>query len=392
VRDKVLEGYTPVVFWDEFDSGEYKWLQYLLAPMQDGTFQDGQLTHPVGKSIFVFAGGTSCDFDHFGPPEKPKWKEDEEQLKARHDFVMKKGPDFKSRLAGYFDVIGPNPRQKYNDATAMEGLNPWEDDPEDLAFPVRRSILLRSLLGLVKNKDEDRENEHLEIDHGLLMALLKVKHYKNGARSMEKLVTQMKDRGELPLRRSHLPPDNLLELYVENVREFHSLIHSSYEFLAQAEVIAKAIHDYWYAHITQERRDRGGPYCMPYDQLDDKCKATNIAAAMRISEILGLIGYELKKGTATANEETLVKQKLLEKIDLLAEAEHLGWDEQSHLDDWVYGPKFDEEKKIHNLLVSYDELPEVEKKKDRAAVMNYPDNVRLAGFKIVQCKTEDAGT
>ena len=65
VRDQALAGYTPVVFWDEFDSAECKWLQFLLAPMQDGTFQDGQLSHSIGKSVFVFAGGTEsrlCSF------------------------------------------------------------------------------------------------------------------------------------------------------------------------------------------------------------------------------------------------------------------------------------------------------------------------------------------
>lgn len=36
VRDEVLNGKLPFVFWDEFDSKEYLWLQYLLAPMQDG--------------------------------------------------------------------------------------------------------------------------------------------------------------------------------------------------------------------------------------------------------------------------------------------------------------------------------------------------------------------
>jgi len=39
VRDLALSGRTPVVFWDEFDSRELLWLQYLLAPMQDGRFQ-----------------------------------------------------------------------------------------------------------------------------------------------------------------------------------------------------------------------------------------------------------------------------------------------------------------------------------------------------------------
>ena len=59
VRDLALAGLTPVVLWDEFDSRDLHWLQYLLAPMQDGRFQDGQLNHAIGKSVFIFAGGTS---------------------------------------------------------------------------------------------------------------------------------------------------------------------------------------------------------------------------------------------------------------------------------------------------------------------------------------------
>src|SRR5207302_11497491 len=57
VRDYALAGKTPVVFWDEFDSEELKWLRYFLAPMQDGAFQEAQLRHSVGKCVFVFAGG-----------------------------------------------------------------------------------------------------------------------------------------------------------------------------------------------------------------------------------------------------------------------------------------------------------------------------------------------
>ena len=112
VRDAVLAGKTPVVFWDEFDSRTYSWLQYLLAPMQDGTFQAGQLSHAIGKCVFVFAGGTSRDFAHFGPADKTPQQETETQRKARHDFVMAKGPDFRSRLAGFLDVLGPNPDRK----------------------------------------------------------------------------------------------------------------------------------------------------------------------------------------------------------------------------------------------------------------------------------------
>lgn len=387
-RDKVLAGYTPVVFWDEFDSGEYKWLQYLLAPMQDGTFQDGQLSHAIGKSVFVFAGGTSRDFAHFGPAEKAHPGEDKAQREARHDFMMKKGPDFKSRLAGFLDVLGPNPGQEYDRQAAEKGLDPWMDDSSDVGFPVRRAILLRSLLGLVK----DRESDVLHIDRGLLTALLEIDHYRNGARSMEKLISTMRDNGGLPLRRAHLPPDNLLALYVDDVQNFHALVRRSYDFLEKANRLAAAIHDDWFANITPERRARGGAYCMPYMELEEEGKAANVAAASRIPEILALTGFVLEQGNASKEEEEAAVEALLKvNLEFLAEAEHQGWEEQKRMEGWVYDKEWNEEKRTQPLFVPYSELPEVEKKKDRDTVTNYPKYARLAGFKIVSRRTEGAG-
>ncbi|HEX2059381.1 MAG TPA: hypothetical protein VHK90_01440, partial [Thermoanaerobaculia bacterium] len=63
VRDVSLRGEIPLVFWDEFDTtyGDKAlgWLRYFISPMQDGLFQEDQITHPIGRSIFVFAGGTA---------------------------------------------------------------------------------------------------------------------------------------------------------------------------------------------------------------------------------------------------------------------------------------------------------------------------------------------
>lgn len=61
VRDISLSGMIPLVFWDEFDSSHegvpLGWLRYFLAPMQDGAFRQGQMVHPIGRAIFVFARG-----------------------------------------------------------------------------------------------------------------------------------------------------------------------------------------------------------------------------------------------------------------------------------------------------------------------------------------------
>ena len=68
VRDIALDGKVPLVFFDEFDSafeGKFGWLKYFLAPMQDGSFREGETIHPIGKSIFVFAGGICNNFASF---------------------------------------------------------------------------------------------------------------------------------------------------------------------------------------------------------------------------------------------------------------------------------------------------------------------------------------
>jgi hypothetical protein len=64
--------------------------------MQDGAFQDGQINHPIGRSIFVFAGGTSTTMAAF----------DQGPTNAFKDV---KGPDFISRLKGFINVLGSNP-------------------------------------------------------------------------------------------------------------------------------------------------------------------------------------------------------------------------------------------------------------------------------------------
>jgi hypothetical protein len=180
----------------------------------------------------------------------------------------------------------------------------------------------------------------------------------------------------------------LLALYVEDVDGFHALIQSSYKIQAQAEKLAGPIHHDWFDHLTQERLDRGGPKCRPYADLEDEDKKSNIAAALRIPEILSLAGYVLEDGLASDDDENQVKQALEEKLELLAEAEHMGWDEQTRLEGWVYGPLWDDKKKTHNLLIPYSELPEIEKEKDRGTIRNYPKYAKAVGLKIMPRKKD----
>jgi len=77
VRDSSVKKRVPLVFFDEFDAamGTEKlfWLKHFLAPMQDGVFMDHGVMHPIGKAIFIFAGGIFSRFEDFAVgPETPK--------------------------------------------------------------------------------------------------------------------------------------------------------------------------------------------------------------------------------------------------------------------------------------------------------------------------------
>ena len=359
VRDVVLQGKTPVVFWDEFDSQQLAWLQYLLAPMQDGCFLDGHQIHPLGKCIFVFAGGTASTMDDFTPAD--------ENSQSFTQFKHKKGPDFVSRLHGYLNVLGPNPRLKIDKSK----------DPDDLFFPIRRALLLRSMTGVFADKE-------LKIDSGLLSAFLLIDKYKHGARSLEMIVKQTLGSGRHGLVRSNLPPREQIGIHVD-YDKFCYLINRDTEFKSKAEILAPVIHDNFCTKFKNETYSKTKYVDLPLDIKD-----SNLAAALRITEIFALVGLKLVPASEKEKlSEKDVKAILKKNLEQLATAEHNGWVEQKLLNGWQFGERNDVLKR-HPCLVAFYKLPESEKKKDRDAVLNYPNVVKKAGFAITFEKPEDS--
>ena len=349
VRDKVLSGITPIVFWDEFDSENLKWLRYLLAPMQDGQFLEGQVTHFVGKSVFVFAGGTSYTFNQFA------------SSKDDPDFKQKKLPDFISRLSGYLDIAGPNPRE-----VTTESL-------PDREFPVRRAMVIRIALELGDGQ--------LQIERGLLTALLAVGRYCNGARSLDKLVNYIKDRGGMPLRRAYLPPDDILAMHVEDVKEFHHLTRKYAAFYQQADLLAAEVHDIYLKGLKPEQMTR--PNAKPWQELTPDIRESNIAAALRVPEILELAGLTLVEGGSDDTPGFSAITEINNNIEMMAEAEHGGWEEQKRIDGWTFARNRNDEALRHHLLIPYKLLKPEDQEFDRKSIRSYPTLAGDAGFKIV---------
>ena len=384
VRDKVLEGEVPVVFWDEFDTQNFKWLQYLLAPLQDGRFQDGALTHNVGRSVFLFAGGTSRTWLEFGQPRN---QEEEDRLK------LLKVPDFKSRLDAYYNVSGPNPRRLpdcKSNPTPFGGSP--RIDPNDIGYTLRRALLIRGQLRL-------KPEALLEIDTDLLRALLRVPEYQHGARSLEKLVKTLAETHpaashgvDTPkaLRRSPLPSPDLLRMSVDP-DEFHKLLDAGHAFAESRSLVemAKKIHEAYRtnAHaanppwLVQPRIDR------PFDELDVFWQDDNIAAARRIPSVLALAGLGIEQAGTTPSSDgpdhATLEAHLGHNLERLAEAEHDGWWEFRRRNGWTQGAPRCDTKRIHPLMVPYADLTGAARERDRNTVREYPKRLDEAGYRAV---------
>jgi hypothetical protein len=374
VRDIVLSGITPVAFWDEFDSRKYEWLQYLLAPMQDGRFQEGQLNHAIGKCVFIFAGATGYSFNEFGPAKPGDKSHDEESWK---DFRLKKGPDFHSRLDVYYDVLGPNQRTvwKYDKEERTRVR-----DQKDVCTPLRRAILVRALLKVP-------ENMTLDFDPDLIHALLETPEYAHGARSMEKIITALKpERPEEPIRRSSLLPSGQLAMHIKEPRAFMDMLgrHTSFMDAEVIEAIAEGIHETWWELSKKEGWKMQPNYDKPYKELGEVEKEENRAAARRIPDILALAGLKIQKGIKTDETEAAKIQKHIEyHLRRLAEAEHEGWMAHRKKNGWRHHPQRDDTKKLHHALVAYEELNESDQKKDQSSVQKFQEMLKRAEYQIV---------
>ncbi len=196
IRDLNLKGKTPLVFWDEFDTpceGQaLGWLQYFLAPMQDGEFADQGRTHPLGRGIYVFAGATRPSFEDF------RAGNDEQDRNA-------KKPDFISRLRAYINI---------------RGINGDPNTVEDRLYMIRRAFILRQYLETAA--PQIKSDGHIEIEAGVLDAFLRISEYLHGARSMDNLVKMSSLYEKRKYELSSLPPDHIVKMHV-NIEEFNAL-------------------------------------------------------------------------------------------------------------------------------------------------------------------------
>jgi hypothetical protein len=330
--------------------------------MQDGEFQQGQINHPIGRAIFIFAGGTSHRMDDFGA--------DLDEAERR----TAKLPDFISRLKGFLNILGPNP---------IEGIS-------DPYFIIRRAIILRVLfdLNVPRIFNEDGPTRQVQIDQGILRALLETKRYKHGVRSMESILTMSMLAGQSSFERSNLPPESQLNLHVDG-RDFLARVQQINLDGELLETLAQAAHEVFCDGLRAQGIQYGSETnlkqkthsaLISYASLSEELKESNRNNVRDIPNKLTVAGYVMIP--ARSNEPPFDFPG--EDLELLALKEHERWMATLISTGWSHAPETDRPKKFHSALVDWDELPDEEKEKDRELIRGIPRILTKAGYAIVK--------
>ena len=364
VRDVSLMGKIPLVFFDEFDSafqGKLGWLKYFLAPMQDGVFRVGDSVHPIGKAIFVFAGGTSSTYQQFCG----ETKEDETEYKQfLHEFKDAKGPDFISRLRGYVNILGPN----------------QTDEKWDQLFIVRRAMLLRSFIERKTPYLIDGSGE-AQIDNGVLRALLKVPRYKHESRSMEAILEMSRLTNASKWEQALLPSKEQLRLHVDEEQFYHYLMRDSF-FSEKIESISAALYNNR-ALLCESDRKMKLVAGKAWDHISEEVKKYIHNQVRYIPGALNKIGYEI----ISVNEQPESIKFSDKEVEILAEYEHKRFSLEKKEAGWKFGIEYDEDKKTDPMLVSWDSLDGNDQNHIIESIQAWPEILAKSNFEIEKLKS-----
>ncbi len=380
VRDASIKGQVPLVFWDEFDSDNLHWLKEFLAPMQDAEFRSGSLTHPFGKAIFVFAGGTSDTFEAFDQADETV-------------FQMVKGPDFVSRLRGFVNVKGPNPVEKL-----LPGEKAGEISYEDLVkrdstHLIRRAMLLRSVIE--RNRPQlIGAGKKASVGSDVVRGFLRVKKFKHGARSLESLVSMsdLADAGNFG--GASLPNPDLLGLHVTD--DFLGHVEKGQLGDPIIEVLAEACHKAWKkqkendGYIFGEKRDdlstpkKKHPLIVPYNELNNKDKEGNRLTACKTEAKLLEIGYVIKRSTTEdAAGNGIIEFSNDERASLMI-IEHDIWLRDHLIKGYTWAEESNDNLRLHRDVTPNANVPAEDVELDGVIVDSIIPALKAKGYSLVK--------
>jgi hypothetical protein len=210
------------------------------------------------------------------------------------------------------------------------------------------------------------------IDENILRAMLYVPEYKHGARSMETILKMSKIENSI-WQPSGLPMGSQMSTHL-NDRKFTDILLINEMEQSLEGVMAKAIHEFFLSHLDET--DKNNPNNVEWEKLSILSKIDNIMQAREYPEYVGKldgrIDFAGEEGTVLElTDETIVEE--------LAKQEHERWVKAKEKDGWKAGKPRDDQKKIHDCMVQWEDLDEKTKDKDRNPIREIPQVLASVG-------------
>jgi hypothetical protein len=157
--------------------------------------------------------------------------------------------------------------------------------------------------------------------------------------------------------------------------------------LGTHELLARAIHEeYLRSHVKEDATPETNPSLVPWDELPEDLRESNLRQADHIGVKLKAIRCSLERLSGRAVNTCELAP---EDVELLAQMEHQRWREEREGMGYVFatGPK-DLQKKTSPLLVPWVDLPDLEKEKLRENIRKMPVFLAKAGFQMVRIEQQ----
>ncbi len=382
VRDATVKGRIPLVFWDEFDSAFDRqplgWLKEFLAPMQDAEFRVGGLTHPLGKAIFIFAGGTRKTFEGFNRSGLGGSDGDA--------FRDAKGPDFVSRLRGFVNIKGPNPVSPNSEGKSGAGQSE-ESAFRDPAHLIRRAVILRSAIERLAPHLIDSESGRAEISTSVIRGFLRAKRYMYGARSLEAVVNMSSLDGANHFGVANLPAGDLLKLHVSD--DFMPEVKQGELEADVVEVLADSCYEAW-----RKVKVKQFPDLKAYGELDESERENNRLTARLTQAKLHEIGYQIVRSGKGLTESSM-KNVFTRNCEKLMEIEHDIWLQNRLLRgfEWTGGlgdEDLEQQLFLNRYIEPFHDVSEEGKNLDRVITLSIPTALWRHNFTLEKCKQAGA--
>jgi hypothetical protein len=149
--------------------------------------------------------------------------------------------------------------------------------------------------------------------------------------------------------------------------------------LESMELLARKIHD----DYIESQKQLGAPIYVAedYDALEPSSRYANLRQAMNMDKKLRKLGFAM---VPIDYDGEAVEEFTPDIIEPFAILEHDDWMAGKERFNWKYAPERNDEKRLHDCLLPWAELPESQKEKDRAAARNVVKLARLAGMKVIR--------